>query len=82
MDLQEFKEKIGFRETAAYYSSMAIVGLRIEEKLTQKQLAEKIGTKAESITRAENPDYYPSLKWLEKIAKKFNRKVRVYFEKV
>ena len=36
--------------------------------MTQKQLAEKVGTKQSSIARLESGNYNPSLQFLQKVA--------------
>lgn len=43
--------------------------LRKNAGLTQKQLAEKCGTKQEAISRFENGDYMPTLSWLHKVVR-------------
>ncbi len=53
----------------------AIIGKRIERGLTQKQLAEKAGTKQSAIARLESGDYNPSFKFLRKIAAALDTKV-------
>lgn len=54
--------------------------LRREAKLTQQQLAEKIGTTQSVISRIEDADYGGhSLDLLKRIAKALNRKMRVEF---
>lgn len=42
---------------------------RLYRKLTQKQLADKLGTKQEVIARWENGNQLPTLKTMEKIGK-------------
>jgi DNA-binding XRE family transcriptional regulator len=45
-----------------------IIMARKEKKLTQKDLAELIGTKQSNISRLESGNYNPSLDFLNKIA--------------
>ena len=50
----------------------AIIEKRIEEGLTESELAEKIGTKQSAISRLESGNYNPSLSFLEKVADALN----------
>ena len=46
----------------------AVIAKRIEKKMTQKQLAHKIGTKQSAIARLESGGSNPSLAFLRKVA--------------
>ena len=46
----------------------AIIEQRINHGVTQKQLAEKIGTKQSAIARFESGSYNPTLSFLKKVA--------------
>jgi len=83
MDLKAFKKELlrdpGFKKE--YYNrddwifriSLRVKKERIKKGLTQKQLAELIGTKQPSIARLENGDNAcPRLDFLNKIAKALN----------
>ena len=59
----------------AYQISFMIKKARLSKELTQKELAEKVGTKQESIARAESGNKLPSITFLIKIAKAFNSKL-------
>lgn len=50
---------------------------RIEQKLSQKQLAEKIGTKQSAIARLEGGNSNPSVAFLEKVAKALGGKLQI-----
>lgn len=63
-----------------YDLTQEIIRLRIENDLTQKQLAQLIGTKQSAISRIENGSYNPSIEFIEKIASAFNKKLIVKFE--
>ncbi|MDO8281773.1 MAG: helix-turn-helix transcriptional regulator [Thermodesulfovibrionia bacterium] len=54
-----------------------IAALRRTNHLTQAQLAEKVGTRQQVISRMESPNdnRMPSLDFLAKIAKIFNRRL-------
>lgn len=46
----------------------AVIGARIEQGLTQKELAEKMGTKQSNISRFESGNANPSLGFIQKLA--------------
>ena len=46
----------------------AIIRKRLETGLSQKQLAEKMGTKQSALSRLESGTYNPSLAFLKKVA--------------
>ncbi len=57
-----------------------ICSLRIDARLTQNELAEKIGTTASVICRLENADYEGhSLSMLHRIATALNQRVKISF---
>lgn len=58
---------------------MDIIRLRDEASLTQKQLAELIGTKQPAIARIENGDVMPSVQMLTKIANALHLKLTINF---
>ena len=45
-----------------------LIEARTEKNMTQKQLAEKIGTKQSNIARLESGNYNPSFQFLQKVA--------------
>jgi len=45
----------------------AIIKKRLEKGLTQKKLAQKIGTKQSAISRFESGNYNPTISFLQKI---------------
>lgn len=57
-----------------------IIELRIKNKLTQKQLAEKIGTKQSAVSRFEKKMVNPTLYTLSQIAEVFGKKLVVEFK--
>lgn len=63
----------------AFEVSEIIIESRIKSSMTQKKLAEKVGTKQAAIARAENGAHLPSLSFLEKIAKAMKMQVKVSF---
>ncbi len=46
----------------------AIIRKRAEKGMSQKQLAEKMGTKQSALSRLESGNYNPSLAFLKKVA--------------
>ena len=57
-----------------------IMKYRIDNDITQKELAELVGTKQSNISRFENGNYNPSLKFLKKIAEGLGKKLVVCLE--
>jgi len=55
--------------------------LRLVTGLSQKELAEKIGTEQEGISRAEN-NGTTNMRFLEKIGKACGYQLKIYFEKI
>ncbi len=49
-----------------------IIEKRLEQGLTQSELAKKIGTKQSAISRLESGNYNPSIAFLGKVAKALN----------
>ncbi len=62
-----------------YNIKRQVIKLRQEKGLSQKQLAEIIGTKQSAISRLENENYNPSVELLSKIAKAFNKSLEIKF---
>ena len=54
-----------------------LIQKRIDEKLTQKELAKRLGTKQSAISRFESGTYNPSLAWVQQIAHALNAKVKI-----
>ena len=52
-----------------------LIEARNEKQMTQKQLAEKIGTKQSNIARLESGNYNPSFQFLQKVAKALDKKI-------
>ncbi|MEK7521640.1 MAG: helix-turn-helix transcriptional regulator [Patescibacteria group bacterium] len=57
----------------------AILRARIEKRLTQKELAQKIGTKQSVISRLESGRANPSLSFLKKLAQALNSHLEIRF---
>lgn len=54
---------------AEYQVISAVIGKRLEKKMSQKQLADRMGTKQSAISRLESGNSNPSLNFLSKVAK-------------
>jgi DNA-binding XRE family transcriptional regulator len=57
-----------------------IIKARIEQDLTQAELARLIGTKQSNISRLEGGDYNPSLQFLKRVAKGLGKELHISFE--
>ncbi len=87
-DLQTFKKEMmkdeAFKReydklTPRYAMISELIAIRIKKGVTQKQLAQKIGTTQSSIARLEGGNVNPSLDFLEKIAVVLGLKLTVHF---
>ena len=58
-----------------------VIEARIKQKMSQKELAKRIGTKQPSIARIESGSSLPSLRLLKKIANALRTELRVKFLK-
>jgi len=56
-----------------------LVEARIKNRISQKELAKKIGTSQAAISRIEGMDANPSLKLLKRIAKALDSKLQISF---
>lgn len=56
-----------------------LIETRIRKGISQKELAEKIGTKQSAIARFESGNVNPSLEFLQKIALAMGRRLSVQF---
>lgn len=63
------KVEEAYKELAPTYEMIKqIISARIEQNLTQADLAKKMGTKQSNISRLESGNYNPSLSFLQKVA--------------
>lgn len=60
-----------------YEITRELIRLRIENGLTQKDLADLIGTKQSAISRLENGSYNPSIGFLNKIAHAVGKELHI-----
>jgi len=90
MDYREYKKNILSEKPEVkeeydrlgpqYEAIRAAIASRKEAGLTQKQLAEKMGTAQANISRFENGNANPSLEFLQKMAACMGKKLHVSFE--
>lgn len=74
----EFKK--GYDALEVEYSIITqILEKRLKKGLSQKQLAQKVGTKQSAISRLESGNSNPSIAFLEKVAKALGGKLQVSF---
>ena len=57
----------------------AVIDARIKKRVTQKMLAEKIGTKQSVISRLESGRANPSIAFLKKLANALNTRLEIRF---
>lgn len=57
-----------------------IIKLRLEQGLSQKELADKINTKQSAISRLENGEYNPSIEFLAKVANALGKELQISFQ--
>lgn len=87
-DFQKLKEELLLdSEVRAEYEALrpemevirALVGARIEQNLTQKQLAERTGIRQSNISRIENGSCSPTIATLQQLANGMGKKLHIEF---
>ena len=73
---EEVQKELKMNE-AEYKIIEEIIMARKEKNLTQKDLAELVGTKQSNISRFESGNYNPSLEFLNKIVQAVGKELRV-----
>ena len=72
------KLKKGYDDLELEFSIISqILEKRLKKGLTQKQLAEKVGTKQSAIARLEGGNSNPSVAFLDKVAKALGGKLQI-----
>ena len=79
MKRKDFK-KLAEKNEPKYQLVRSLIGARLKRKLSQKELARRIGTKQPVISRLENMQPYPTLSLLERISKALDTKLYIYFQ--
>ncbi len=62
-----------------FQAAREVPRLRLAQGLTQKELAERIGTKQASISRLERASYKPNLGFLQRVASALNARGEIRF---
>lgn len=76
--LKDPEYKKAYDDLELEYSIIAqIIQKRLDKGLSQKQLAEKIGTRQSAISRLEGGNIKPSIAFLEKVAKALGGKLQI-----
>jgi DNA-binding XRE family transcriptional regulator len=57
-----------------------IIKARIEQNITQEDLAQKIGTRQSNSSRLEGGNYNPSLQFLKKLARGLGKELHISFK--
>ncbi len=79
--LKDPEVKKALKETEVEYQvARAVIRARIEQGLTQAQLARKLKTRQSVISRVENAKTVPSLSFLKRLAEALNVSLRVQFQ--
>ncbi len=73
-------KKFSEKNEPKYQLVRSLIGARLKKKLSQKELARRIGTKQPVISRLENMQSYPTLSLLERISNALGTKLYIYFQ--
>lgn len=81
------KELLADPEVKKYYDDLApeyeliraVLDKRIQKKMSQAQLAQKIGTRQSAISRLESGESNPSFKFLQKVALALGSRLSISF---
>ena len=80
--LQNKAVKKEYDQLAPRYEAISeLISVRIKKGMTQKELAQKIGTKQSAIARFESGNVNPSLGFLEKMAEVMGYKLTISLSK-
>jgi len=75
LENEEVRNELKMNE-AEYKIIEDIITTRMERNLTQKDLAELVGTRQSNISRLESGNYNPSLGFLQKVASAMGKKLK------
>ena len=57
----------------------SVIDKRLQRKMSQSELAKKVGTGQSAISRLESGEYNPSMKFLQKIARALEARLTISF---
>lgn len=57
-----------------------LIRTRLQKHLSQRELAERVGTKQSAISRLESGAYNPSLSFLYKVAHALDARIKIYVD--
>ena len=90
MNFEDYKKKAFAADPELYKEYKAlepeyeiikqVIKARAEQRLTQKDLADRIGVKQSNISRFESGNYNPSLDFLKKIANGLGKEIHIEFK--
>ncbi len=81
--LSDSATKKEFDKLAPRYAVISqLIAARIKNKMTQQDVAKKVGTKQSAIARLESGGVNPSLEFLQKIAQVMGYKLTVHFSSI
>ena len=72
-------KRLAEKNEPKYQLVRSLIGARLRKKLSQKELARRIGTKQPVISRLENMQSYPTLSLLERISNALDTKLHIYY---
>lgn len=67
------------KNEAAYQVTRVLIKARLEDKISQRELAKRAGTTQAVISRIENMNVSPSIGLLQRIADSLGRKLEIRF---
>lgn len=75
----KFREEVKKHETE-FQIACSLIEARLKRKLSQKQLAQKIGTKQPVISRIESMTAHPTISLLQRISLALNSELHICFK--
>lgn len=80
--LSDLKVKKEYDRLAPSYAIISdLIAARIKKGMTQKDVAEKLGTRQSAIARLESGNVNPSLEFLQKLAQVMGYKLNIHLSK-
>ncbi len=75
---QDFSDEY-LKLKSRYETIEQIIHARHEQRMTQAELAKRVGTQKSNISRLESGNYNPSLDFLVKISKALGKELTIHF---